>query len=520
MLFMTKSMSKRPRVWLNCKMLTRIETRILCLAIIFHFAASVHAADTKPHIVFVLVDDWGYADVSFRNPAIQTPNFQFLVDNGLILDRHYVFKYCSPSRASFLTGRFPHHVHQWNPTPPGMVGTSLNMTMLPAKLKTTGYATHMVGKWHQGLYDPAYLPVNRGFDTSSGFLQAGEGHFNQTLGCAVDFWKNRAPDTRNGTYDSYIYETDLTTIFKEHDPNTPLFLYLPLHNVHAPIEAPQEWLNIYPKESTCETRRILQAMVSVADNVTGHVVKLLKDNGMWENTIFVVSADNGGADCKGSNYPLKGSKHTFFEGGVRVVAFASGGLVPESRRGKTTNGFIHVADWYTTFCKLAGVDFNDSGEGRFPVDGLNVWPIITGENEETQHAEIVLGYDFDYSPKHTHQGAIIAGKYKLIVGNQFTHCNALMWSPLDYPCSNGSESTDCDPYCLYNIIEDPSERNDLSKKEHKILQDMLQRYNSYSKEPRSMQDQGYHSADDIPKNQQVCKYLNAHGDYWQPWVNV
>ena len=486
-------------------------------ALIFLLLPFVNSVPTKPHIVFVLVDDWGFADVSFRNPAIKTPNFQYLVDNGLVLNWHYVFKYCSPSRASFLTGRWPHHVHQWNPTPPGNVGTNLNMTMLPAKLKTTGYMTHMVGKWHQGLYNPAYLPVNRGFDTSSGYLQAGEGHFNQTIGCAVDFWKNRAPDTRNGTYDSYIYMDDLTDIFNNHDSNVPLFLYLPLHNVHAPMEAPKEWLDVYPLNSTCEDRRVLQAMVSVADNVTGHVVELLKRKGMWENTIFVVSSDNGGADCKGSNYPLKGSKHTFFEGGVRVIAFASGGLLPESRRGKSTDGFIHIADWYTTFCKLAGVDPDDSGNGKFPVDGTDVWPIITGENEKTLHDEIVIGYDFDYSKYHTHQGAIISGNYKLIVGPQETHCDSLMWTPLDYPCVNGDESADCNQYCLYDIVNDPSERHDLSKNQPHILNEMLEKYNKYSKEPRHMQDQGYHNEDDIPRNKQVCKYLRAHGDYWQPW---
>ena len=91
-------------------------------------------------------------------------------------------------------------------------------------------------------------------------------------------------------------------------------------------------------------------------------MKLLQKNAMWDNTIFIVSADNGGAPCGGSNYPLKGCKGTFFEGGVRALAFANGGLLPDSMRGKTTNGFIHIADWYSTFCKLAGVDPTDSGD--------------------------------------------------------------------------------------------------------------------------------------------------------------
>ena len=278
-------------------------------------------------------------------------------------------------------------------------------------------------------------------------------------------------------YDAYHYRDDLTEILTNHNPSEPFFLYLPLHNVHGPYQAPDEWLKIYSVNSTCEFRRTYQAMVSVADNVTGHLVELLKKQKMWDNTILVVSADNGAASCGGSNYPLKGSKMTFFEGGVRSLAFASGGLIPESRRGKSTDGFIHIADWYTTFCKLAGVDPDDSGTGKFPVDGTDVWPIITGENEKTLHDEIVIGYDFD------NRGAIIAGNYKLIIGKQGHSCANLMWSPLDYPCTEGPKGDNCDPYCLYDIVNDPLEKKDLSKEEPEILKEMLNRYNKFSKEP-------------------------------------
>ena len=323
----------------------------------------------KPNIVFVLVDDWGFAEVGFRNPKIKSPNFDELAKTGLVLNRHYVYRYCSPSRASLLTGRWPHHAHQWNLPVDAALGTNLNMTMLPAKLKQAGYSTHMVGKWHQGFFDPAYLPVNRGFDTSSGFLCGGEDHMTETpdiIKCAVDYWKNMAPDSRNGTYDAYTYRDDLTDIIKQHDTSKPFFLYLPLHNVHSPFQAPQEWIDLYPEGSTCDFRRTYQAMVSVADNVTGHVVQLLKERKMWDNTIMVVSADNGGGKCAGSNYPLKGSKFTMFEGGVRSLAFANGGVLPDSMRGKTSEGFIHIADWYPTFCKMAGVDPSDSGPGQTP----------------------------------------------------------------------------------------------------------------------------------------------------------
>ena len=392
------------------------------------------------------------------------------------------------------------------------------MTMLPAKLKKGGYSTHMVGKWHQGFYDPAFIPVNRGFDTSSGFLGGGENHMTEKTGCAIDFWKNKAPDTRNGTYDAYTYRTDVTDILKEHDTSKPFFLYLPLHNVHAPFQAPQEWIDLYPKGSTCDKRRTYQAMVSVADNVTGTVVQLLKERGMWDNTLMVVSSDNGGELCAGSNYPLKGAKKTFFEGGVRSLAFANGGALPSSMRGKTSEGVIHIADWYPTFCKMAGVDPSDSGTGKFSVDGLDVWQIISGENVTTQHEEIVLGYNFSYNANPT--GAIMVGDYKLIVGSQGHLCDTLMYSPLDYPCNNGPEGNDCDPYCLYNVAKDMEEKNDLSKSEPDILKMLLDRYNSIAKEPQNMIDQGYHKYKGLPSFSGACEYMKERGGYWRPWVNV
>lgn len=491
---------------------------LFVVLLVVAFIAVQAASTTKPHIVFVLVDDWGFADVGFRNPAIHSPNFDDLAKSGLLLNRHYVFKYCSPSRASFLTGRWPHHAHQWNLPGGTMAGTNLNMTMLPAKLKTAGYKTYMVGKWHQGLFDPKYLPINRGFDMSTGFLNGGESHMDAKYMCATDYWKNDGPDSRNGTYDAYNYRDDLTQIFSSHNKENPMFLYLPLHNVHTPLQAPDEWLNLYAANSTCKARRTYQAMVSVADNVTGHVVNLLKKNEMWDNTIFVVSADNGGAPCGGSNYPLKGCKGTFFEGGVRSLAFANGGLIPDNMKGKATDGFIHIADWYATFCKLAGVDPSDSGDGKFPVDSLDVWPIITGENSTTPHNEIVLGYNFDNA--HPNQGAVIVGHYKLIVQLQKFNCDSLMWSPLDYPCSQGENGPDCDPYCLYDIVNDPSEKKDLAKENPSKVKELQEIYNRFSKEPRDMQDQGYHSEADCPKDHNACTYMKDKGGYWRPWKNL
>ena len=103
------------------------------------------------------------------------------------------------------------------------------MTLLSTKLRSVGYKNHFMGKWDNGHFTDDYLPVNRGFHTSSGFLNSGEDHFNQRAdgaGCAVDYWKDLAPDHRNGSYDAYMYQRDFPPLFAAHDPSDPMFLFM------------------------------------------------------------------------------------------------------------------------------------------------------------------------------------------------------------------------------------------------------------------------------------------------------
>ena len=102
------------------------------------------------------------------------------------------------------------------------------------------------------------------------------------------------------------------------------------------------------------------------------------------------------------------------------------------------------------------------------------------------------------------------------MGDQSSSFDGLMWSPIDYPCSQGPNRENCGPYCLYNIVNDPYERMELSSKEPDILKKMLARYNAYSKEPRDMQDQGYHYEKDLPRFAGICDYVAAKGGYWRP----
>eukprot|EP00660_Eupelagonema_oceanica_P015113 gene15113-18472_t len=194
------------------------------------------AAGAQPvHLVFALIDDLGWNDIGFRDPLIRSPTLDALARDGVVLDRHYVYRYCSPTRGSLMSGRLPYHAHQTNPGGESPWGANPALTFLPAKLKRAGYATHMRGKWHLG------------------FSREEE-----------------------GGYDSFRHCDDLVGIVRGHDPSRGLFLYASLHVVHNPIEAPAEFEAPYAATGWCTKRRSIAAMVSVADNVTARLVGALR----------------------------------------------------------------------------------------------------------------------------------------------------------------------------------------------------------------------------------------------------
>ena len=150
-------------------------------------------------------------------------------------------------------------------------------------------------------------------------------------------------------------------IINNHDPSTPLFLYYGAHIVHRPYEVPENYLKKFDFIEELY-RQVYHAMVNYLDDVVGEIVQALKDKGLWDNLLFVTSSDNGGpvwSDFGGNNFPLKGGKVSDWQGGVRVNAFASGGYLPNNMRGKKSDAYIHIADWYSTFSSLAGVDPTD-----------------------------------------------------------------------------------------------------------------------------------------------------------------
>lgn len=150
-------------------------------------------------------------------------------------------------------------------------------------------------------------------------------------------------------------------------------------------------------------------MVAYMDEVVGNVTRLVKDRGMWGDTVVVMSSDNGGpiyAGGGGNNYPLKGGKISDWEGGVRVNAWVSGGFLPPQAVGTKVEGLMHLADWYATFCHLAGIDTPTDpvaeAAGLPPIDSLNMWPVITGANKTSPRHSL-----------HVSPYTLIQGEYKV-----------------------------------------------------------------------------------------------------------
>ena len=483
-------------------------------------------ANDKPHIVFMLVDDWGWANVGYhRDPPtreVVTPNIDSLVKDGLELDQHYAYQFCSPSRSSLMSGRLPIHVNDqnknmniYNPKDPvsGYAGIPRNMTGIASKLKEAGYATHQVGKWHAGGATPDHLPTGRGFDSSFGYFNAANDYYTEVDGRCnstpiVDLWDTDKPATGvNGTgpdnYEEALFAEQLMQVIKNHDASTPLYLYYAPHIAHAPLQVPDRYVQKFSFIDD-HGRQYYHAMVNYLDDVVGNLTAALKEHGLWDNLLFVTSSDNGGPIGSANNYPMKGGKFSDWQGGIRVNAFVSGGYLPVKMRGQKTDGYIHLTDWYATFCSLAGVDPTDKEAAKAklpPIDSMNMWPLISGQNSTSPRTDIPAS-----------NFTLISGHYKIITGN----VNMSTWTGPHFPNTTTKRDDThviekCGDGCLFNIKSDPNEHVNLATKMPDVLAEMQEKLRKYQ-ETHFNPDRG-------TVWPEACKMaLNKYGGFWGPFL--
>lgn len=244
-------------------------------------AVAAAAAATPPHVLFVLVDDLGHGNVGFHRaqndhpPEVATPHMDALVNGGIHLRRHYVFRMCTPSRSSFISGRLPVHVTQSlrNPEAPN-AGVPRNMTGIAAVLKGAGYATHQVGKWDAGMATPAHTPRGRGFDSSFGYFEHKNDFWtkgimqstclsvaNGSYGDLTDLWDTDGPSplVGSGEYEEAEFRDRVVSIIRQHPPGPspaarqPLFILYTPHVAHCPLQSPQAYVFLAPNTTANPT---------------------------------------------------------------------------------------------------------------------------------------------------------------------------------------------------------------------------------------------------------------------------
>lgn len=320
------------------------------------FLDATIATAIRPHIVAVVADDLGWYDTAIRNPNAPTPAIANLSAHGLQLERHYVFRFCSPSRRAFLTGRLPTSLTTIQPDnldakwPTNLCSDVLPLatTTIAEKLSAVGYACHFVGKGHLGYQTSDHLPVNRGFASHVGYLNGAEIYYHGCLGsgnCSADpeqghhdLWDGLAPAVASVPlieYSADFYTARAVELIRAHPAAgptqagaapLPLFLYFAIQNVHAPFQLPPAWqTRAYPAMGAAF--HTYANMLALLDESVANLTRALRTSRLWDTTLLLFTADNGGTLQFGNNHPLRGHKHDPWEG----EAAHAGGL-PRTQR--------------------------------------------------------------------------------------------------------------------------------------------------------------------------------------------
>ncbi len=469
--------------------------RSTLFALLVAAAAFGQRQPERPNFVYIMADDQGYGDLGVQgHPYIRTPNIDRMAREGVRLTDFYAQPFCGPSRAALLTGSYPARVSlAFNHIPRARTGIHPNEITLAEILKSRGYATAIVGKWHLG-DAPEFLPTRHGFDSWFGLPYSNDmwpyhpkilerdeedgrmrasrkrarytGYAQSDQTYPLDWFPplplmrneevvelNPAQEELTGAY------TDEAIDFVRSHHDEPFFLYLAHAMPHVPLFRSRR----YEDRSL---RGRYGDVIEELDASVGRLLETLEELGLAENTLVVFTSDNGpwieyGFDA-GSAGLLRGSKGTNFEGGVRVPFVARWpGRIPA---GIVSSEIVANLDILPTFAKLAGGDI----PGDRTIDGRNVWPVLStagAESPRTSFYYFAGGMRYraeDGPPKNDPRlEAVRSGKWKLFV-------------------ETVGQEREVKPRELYNLLEDPSERVDMAAKEPETverLRKMAQQFN-------------------------------------------
>ena len=431
---------------------------------------------SKPNIILIIADDMGYGDFGIFNDQIScTPHLDALVDEGITLTQHYsASPVCAPARAALMTGRYPQRTGSIDTLEArGLDRLGLDETTVADVLCGVGYATGLIGKWHNGALDPRYHPTARGYQEFVGF----QGGWNPYYRYRLD----RNNTIEYGDKNRYLTDvfSDAAIDFIERHKRENFFLQLAYNAPHFPLEAPDAIAQKYCDLGFSLGVSLIYAMIEVMDEGIGRIAEKLDECGIADNTILIFTSDNGpafgawnGFSQTRFNYGFNGSKGNTYEGGIRVPAIIrwSDGL----DSGIRSDGMAHFTDWLPTLLNLVGLNVPDD----LALDGRDITPVLRGE------AGGVYPQRFwqwnRYRPVGACNAAMRDGDWKLL---RPQIAEAMQVSPVDSALDNAIKYypehfsdivrdpspprtvPDPPPPLLFNIADDPFEQNDLAAKQ-------------------------------------------------------
>lgn len=441
---------------LNSGSILRALLVLLCV-----FSGHAVAAAKQPNILVIIADDLGYADLGVHGGKdVPTPHLDALAASGVRCTSGYVSApYCSPSRAGFLTGRAQTRFgHEFNPHvgDETKLGLPLDQRTIANYLHVAGYATGLIGKWHQG-YSVAHHPQSRGFDDYFGFLVGGHNYLlhrdaEAKFGSAHShdmIYRSRELQKLDG------YTTDLFTDealgFMDRHTAKPWFLYLAYNAVHTPLEVLTKYGDRVPAVITDPARRGYLSLLIGLDDAVGRITAHLRATGRDQNTLIFFFSDNGGSGRKpflayntGVNTPLRGDKGQVLEGGIRVPFFVAWpGRLPA---GNVYDQPVSTLDILPTGCAVAGAKPNAN------LDGVNLLPHFTGE---TTAPHDFLAWRF--GP----QKAIRRGQWKLVDWRDFETKQNSGWQ-------------------LYDLAQDIGEKHNLAAAHPQLVAQLSQTWDQWN----------------------------------------
>ena len=436
----------------------------------------------RPNIVLILFDDLGYGDLScFGSKTIRTPHIDALAKQGTRFNQFYVSQaVCSASRASLMTGCYANRVGMegaLNHTSPQ--GIHPNEWLLPEMLKSQGYATAIFGKWHLGL-SPYFSPLRNGFDEYLGIPYSNDNSkFHPTSASEMpplplyDGEDVVETDPDQSRFTQRFTERAVDFIDRKKDQ--PFFLYVPHVMPHVPIFASAEFKGHSPNGLYADVVEELDASV-------GKMVDAIERAGIRENTLIILSSDNGPFLSYGSNAGTSGGlregKLTAYEGGVRVPCIMSWpGKIPAAR---VSDEALMTIDLLPTIAKWLGAPLPNN-----PLDGLDISDCLFGKaNAKSPHHSLLF-----YSGSELH--AVRSGDWKLHLPHSYISVDgepgrdgkparygrllpkSMNQSGVAGIASRHGYRVEQQALALYNLKDDPAESVDVSSEHPSIVKELL-----------------------------------------------